>query len=323
VLVLLLHRSGVLTAIPHRPLLAPWYRLVGDGDRLLLEHGQVVVVLEGGAVSSLLPVLLPLLDGTRTADELVDRVGVAARPAVELALDVLARHDLLVEGPPAPEPRAAAHALAAEFALAPALARDRLTTAAVAVVGTSPAAAEVARLLRLAGVADVRRASWRRRVDVAVAVVAPAADEVDRLQPWNALALEHDVVWLPVRPFDGRFAAVGPLVVPRESACYECVLLRRGANLAYGADLADVEAAPVAATADPAVESIAAAVAAHLVLRWVVGRDTSVPGVMHAVETRPRLALADHAVLRVPRCPACSTAGAVAPPLPWHEADAA
>src|SRR5919199_611482 len=128
--------------IPRRPLLAPWYRLVGDGDRLLLEHGQVVVVLEGAAVRTLLPALLPLLDGTRTVDELVDRLGAAAREAIELALATLASH----------------------------------------------------------------------RPDADVAVVAPAGDELDALPTWNRDALRWGARWLPVRPFDGRFAQVGPLV---------------------------------------------------------------------------------------------------------------
>ena len=55
-----------MTAVPALPLLAPWYRVVGDGERLLLEYAQSVVVLEGAAVQSLLPALLPLLDGTRS-----------------------------------------------------------------------------------------------------------------------------------------------------------------------------------------------------------------------------------------------------------------
>src|SRR3954453_15508063 len=101
-------------AIPSRPLLAPWYRLGGDGDRLLLGHAQVVSVLGGAAVSTLLPQLLPRLDGTRTVDDLVDRLGGAARPPIEGALPKLAAHGLLTDGPPASGPaRRSAHALAA------------------------------------------------------------------------------------------------------------------------------------------------------------------------------------------------------------------
>src|SRR5436309_12524717 len=102
-----------------------------------------------------------------------------------------------------------------------------------------------------------------------------------------------------VRPFDGRFAAVGPLVVPSESACYACLQLRRAANSEYGSDLDDVDGAPLAATCDSGVAALVGALAAHLVLRWTVGRDTTLPGVLHAVETRPALAITRHHVLRV------------------------
>ncbi|HEY3184419.1 MAG TPA: TOMM precursor leader peptide-binding protein [Gaiellaceae bacterium] len=310
--------------VPDRPLLSPWYRIVGDGERLILEHAQVAVVLEGAAVRTLLPHLLPLLDGTRTVAELVARLGIAARPAVDLALALLAEHGVLAEGPPAPErARASAHAFAAAFDVSPRVAAERLRAGSVGVVGGGPAAADVARLLHLAGVEHVPHLSWRRGADVDVAVVAPALDEVDGLQPWNSLALERGMTWLPVRPWDGRCAFVGPLVVPGESCCYECTLLRRAANVDWGGDLVDVDSAPVAATADAAVEASVAGIAAHLALRWLVARDTTIPGVVHAVEVRPALALTTHHVLRVPRCPACSPAERVAAPLPWHEAEAA
>ena len=152
--------------IPERPLLPPWYRVVGDGDRLLLEHGQSLVVLEGAAVRTLLPTLLPLLDGTRTLDMLVERLGAAARPAIELALGLLAAHHLLVEGPDAArELRAAAHAVAAAYDLPPAVAAERLGGARIGVVGRSPAGVEIARLLHAAGIGEVVRllmAGWTR-----------------------------------------------------------------------------------------------------------------------------------------------------------------
>jgi bacteriocin biosynthesis cyclodehydratase domain-containing protein len=311
-------------SIPSRPLLTPWYRLVGDGDRLLLEHAQVVVVLEGAAVSTLLPALLPLLDGTRTAPDLVERLGVAARPAVDRALETLAGHGLLVEGPAAPGPvRQAAHALAAAHAVAPAVAAERLAKAKIGFVGGAAAAADVARLLHAAGVGATQRVSWRRGASVDIALVAPAADELDGVLAWNALALRQRIPWVLLRPFDGLMTAIGPLVVPGESCCYHCVLLRRGSNVEYGPDLIEIDATPSAAEADPGVDALSTAVAAHLVLRWVVGADTTLPGVMFAVEPRPLPAITRHPVLRVPRCPACSSSERLAARLPWHEAQAA
>jgi len=311
-------------SVPHRPLLAPWYRLVGDGDRLLLEHGQVVVALEGAAVTTLLPALLPLLDGTRTVDELAERVGVAARPAIDFALETLDAHGLLTDGPVAPpDVLPAAHALAAAHSLSPTAAAERLRSAAAGVVGSGASAAEMTRLLRIAGLGDVRRVSWRRGADVDLTLVAPAEDELDAVPAWNELALRRSSTWLLVRPFDGRLAAVGPIILPHETCCYECLLLRRAANVEYGGDLAEIEAAPVAATADAGLAALTVALAVHLALRWLVARDATLGGVMYAVEPRPGPSVTAHPVLRVPRCPTCSRAGRFAPRLPWHEAQAA
>jgi len=314
----------VTASVPDRPLLAPWYRLVESDGRLLLEHGQSVVVLQGAAVRKLLPHLLRLLDGTRTVDELVDRLGAAARPAIEHALETLALQGLLVEGPDAaPDVRATAHAFAAAYRLTPARVAERLRGAVIGVVGEAIAGAEIARLLLAAGAGQVRRCSWDQGDDeVDLAVVTPAVDEIPLLGSWNHTALGDGTRWLPVRPFDGRLAAVGPLVIPGESCCYECLLLRRAANVEYGEDLARIEAAPLAATADPAFEALVVGVAAHMVLRWIAGHDRTVPGVLYAVEIQPLPTITDHSVLRVPRCPVCSSAERFAPVLPWHAAEA-
>ena len=334
-----------MTQVPRLPLLAPWYRVVGDGERLLLEYGQSLVVLEGAAVRALLPALLPLLDGTRTVDGLVERLGAPVRPAIEAALELLAGRGVVVEGPDAPAAgRASAHAVAAAYGLPPAVAAARLREASVGIVGAGPLGFDLARLLHDAGVGRIRRVGWNgresqtdaraqparpfngadeRRLGVDLAVVVPAPDEHDRLPAWNLAALRSGARWLLLRPYDGRFASVGPIVVPGQTCCYECLLLRRAANSGYSAELAEVEAAPFAAPRDAGVDAFAAALAAHLAVRYVAGSDTTLPGVLHTLETRPALRLEEHAVLRVPRCGACSAAARAAPPLPWHQAVAA
>ena len=315
-------RGRLSAKAPTRPLLAPWYRLVEDGDRLLLEHGRSVVVLEGRAVRALLPTLLPLLDGSRTVDELVTRLGVAARPAVERALDLLGTNGLLVEGPlPAIGAPRSARALAAAHGLAPSVAVERLRRATVGVVGGSPTGEAIARLLRTAGVGGVARTSWDGARAVDLVVAAPTAEEAPSLTEWNAVALERGTRWLGVRPFDGLISTVGPLVVPGESACHVCLLHRLAAHVEYGDELARVESTAPAAGEVAPLEAVSAGVAAQLALGWVIGFDTTIPGVLYVIETRPALSLTANTVLRVPRCPACSIADTLAPPLPWHEAE--
>ena len=312
-----------MTVIPVRPLLAPWYTLVEEDGRLLLEHGQTVVVLEGAAVTAFLPALLPLLDGTRSRDDLVARLGVAARRAVDLALETLSSHGLLVEGPDVSRGmNGAVHALAAAFNVAPGVVTERLGQAVVGVVGSSQVGSEVVGLLRASGVGGVSAEGWNSDAHADLFVVCAGPDERGELDAWNRSANERGARWLLVSPYDGRFAGIGPLVVPGESCCHECVVRRRSSNSEYGEHFRALDAAPLAAKADPAFQALVGALAAHLALRWIGGRDTTLPGVLFAVSARPELSVSLHAVLRVPRCPVCSHSERTAGRLPWHEAEA-
>ena len=302
-------------------MLAPWCRLVGDGDRLLLEHARSVVVLEGRAVRTLLPELLPLLDGSRTRDELGGALGAAARPAIEQAIELLAANGLLVDG--GAETGRGAFAMAAAYGLGPAEAGRRLREARVALVGESRIGRTVARLLRRGGIQSVERPGWDYEAPFDLAVVAPAPAEAGRLESWNAAALERGIRWLGIRPFDGSIATVGPLVVPGESPCHACLLLRLGGHLEYASDFGRIEQTPPAVEPGAPLETIVAGVASHLVLGWFGGQDIRLPGLVHVLESGPPLALSAHPLLRVPRCPACSPAERLAPRIPWHEAAAA
>jgi bacteriocin biosynthesis cyclodehydratase domain-containing protein len=307
--------------IPRYPLLAPWYRLVRDAGRLLLEHGRSVVVMQGSAVEHVLPALLPLLDGTHSVDDIVAKLG--ARRVVEHVLEQLASSGVLVEGPTAAAADEAATSIAAAYALAPAMVVDRLRAARVGVIGSSAAGDAVARALGASGLGGVERLDWDGESPVDLVVVAPAPGEAPKLCEWNLVALSRGIPWLPLRPFDGILSTVGPLIVPGETACYECVLYRLAGHVDYGRDLRRIEGVPPAVRPTAAIESLVAAAAGQVALCWLGGLDLALPGLLHVLETRPLLALGTHPVLRVPRCPACSSVARLAPALPWHDAEAA
>ena len=305
-----------------RPLLAPWYRLVEDGDRLVCEHGRSVVVLEGGAVRTLLPALLPLLDGSRTLDDLASCLGEPARPAIAQALDLLAAHELLVDGPDLPAAPDAVKVVAAASGLALSVVAERLAGATVGIVGAAGPADLLARLLHADGVGEVRPLGWDGG-SVDLAVVAPAPVEAGLVPDWNRHALEQRLPWLLLRPFDGLVVTVGPLVVPGESACHECVQLRLASHVEYGRDLAAIECVSSLAGQSAGLAASSAGLAAQLVVSWLGAHDARLPGLLFVLETQPQISLAAHPVLRVPRCGSCSDEGRFAAPLPWHEAEAA
>lgn len=313
-----------MTGLPALPYLAPWYRLVELPGKIVLEHGQRVVALRGRAVSRLVPALLPLLDGTRTVREIVAILGEPARPAVEHVLEALTQRSLLVEGPPVTpdEPRPFAEAGTLLASLHPGVRRVAdavvaLRGCSVAVAGESSVALETTRLLRSSGVSV--EPSDGPVPDADLTVCAPARDQLCALRSWNERAIDASLPWLQVLPFDGRYAAVGPLYLPGDTCCHECFRLRRRANLEGADDLSLVEDAPATYPAAPAVDALAAAIAAQLALGWLVLDDHYAPAAFYALELVPAISLTVHHVHRVPRCPVCSDVTDAAPPLPWHK----
>jgi len=299
-----------------RPLLAPWLRQATAHGRLVLEYGDEIVVLGGARALALLDGLLPLLDGTRTTTDAADALGASAA-VVGSVVDELRAHGLVVSGPPA-----------AETALFCAgLARDprprdvelRLAAAAVAIVGESAAAPELLRLLEPV-VGSVERIGWGDAPGADVAAVVPAPSELPELEDWNGRVLEHGTPWLQLLPFNGRFAGLGPLFVPGETCCERCYRLRRGAALGEPELLARLDRSPASYPEPQMLTAALAGLAAMLLTRWIATRDAALPGVLFALELDDGLRIDAHRVLRVPRCPACSPASAVAAPLPWGAA---
>jgi bacteriocin biosynthesis cyclodehydratase domain-containing protein len=313
------------TGLPTRPYLKPWYRLAEDGDRLVFEYGQSLVVLEGRAVKRLVPALLPLLDGTRRRDEIVAVLGQEVAPAVDHALRLLAERRLLTDGPPLEDTAAEAASCAlfvaatAHAGIAPAAAAKALVDSSVAVVGESPAGEELARLLRRSGVGSIERRSWDEGPAGPLAVVAPTARELPRLESWNRAALAAGSPWLQLLPHDGRYASVGPLFVPGETCCHRCLGLRRSSNLDFPAEFWTVEQTPAARPSPPSLAAVSAGLTATLALRWLAYADPLVPGRLFALELSPTPAVTAHLVYKVPRCPDCSGLDGCAAPLPWYK----
>ena len=312
-------------ALPALPYLAPWYRLVQLPGKVVLEHGQRIVALEGRAVSRLVPALLPLLDGTRTLDEIVGILGDAARPAVENVLLVLAERSALVDGPPVPddEPRPFAETGTLLASLHPgggavADAVEALHGCSVAIAGQASLGLEIARLLRSSGVAlefaegpvgrrrpdDLRSRSRR-------AAAPPDVERATRSTPRSRGSRFFRSTG--GTPRSGRSTSRATRAATSASGSGGPPISRRARTSRL------VEDAPAAYPTAPAVDALAAAIAVQLALGWLVLGDHYAPAAFYALELVPTIALTVHHVHRVPRCPVCSDLADVAPPLPWHK----
>ena len=319
--------ASLHASLPELPALAPWCRVTDDGRRILVEHGGTVVTFEGRAAASLLPALLPILDGTRTVPQLEAVLGTPAAPAVRNALEQLAANRLLVDGPHRP-PAADLVTAAASFAAAvtrhttQADALEALARASVAVLGTSATADELQTHLARIGVGRVECLPLGAEPEPGWFVVAaPDPDELAGLERLNELMLERRAPWLQALPFDGRVLVVGPVFLPGASACRMCFVLRRAACSGYETDFELVERTTARATAPAPVTGFAASLAALLTLRWLTTCDPALPGRLYVVEPGAVVRLSYDCVLRVPRCGVCG-APERATASPWFEAAA-
>lgn len=304
-----------------RPLLKPWYRLSVDSGRSVLRYAGSALEFEGGAAHQLLPHLLPLLDGTRTVDDVVAELGETVRPAVEHALSLLRANDLLTVAAPADAAagvRRSAELLSATDQRGRTVAELHgcLGDVDVRVLGGAPAGEMAGRLLQASGAGGVWSLEWDERPPSAgLVLAAPRGDELDRLAKWNESALDAGTTWMQVLPFDGRMAAVGPVVVPGQTACHECFRLRRDSTIAPFPDRTTGRYVGA-----PPLDALLASLAGLVVLRWLAAGDVIDAGVLIAVELAPELRCTRHFVYRVPRCPACSPTARRAAALPWSGA---
>ena len=324
--------------LPERPYLAPWYQLAKEDERMLFKSGDSMVVFEGKAVQTLLPALLPLLDGTRTLDEIHECIGEAVAPATAKALKLLQEKRLLTEGPPLsdiPNPTLRTvsflQSLGQERGITAKNVLKSLEEAEVGIVGTGIIAEEITRLLKFSGVESVRRIEWpikgQSYQGVDLVIVAPQGKDLHLLNEWNKLALDTHTPWMQVIPYDGRFGAVGPHYIPQETSCHKCYNLRLAANVDYREELSAWNQAieerrvlPPEYAVPPQIDLIVACVASFHVLSWRATGQTGLLNRFYAVELGHQgLSLTQHHIYRVPRCPECSRLARQGSPLPWYQ----
>lgn len=163
--------------------------------------------------------------------------------------------------------------------------------------------------------ADLAGLDPRRSV---VVVLADDDQPLRRLRAANEACLAAGLTWLPIGAYDGAAMLVGPLTVPRQSACAECLLRRLAANVAYADVFGEVVDAPAAPT-PPALRRWAESVATLLLVHWIATREARLPGRLFALVPE-ELSVRQSVVLRVPRCPTCAGPDFLPAAAPWEVA---
>ncbi|HEX4694652.1 TOMM precursor leader peptide-binding protein [Sphingomonas sp.] len=167
-------------------------------------------------------------------------------------------------------------------------------------------------------------AAWQldpERVDCLVATVEFGAGQlIDR---WNALAVSLSVPFLPIL-LDGAVGTVGPLVVPGETACWNCLISRENAPwlrrpLAISREALEYQ---MAQGHHPSMPAMLADCAAIELTRFFGEIPRPRPGRVITVDFLDN-AMNARRVLRIPRCNVCSEANAFSPIAlsPYREHD--
>lgn len=322
--------------VPLRAL--PVEQIVGT-DALTLKRGCTTVRIDGAYAPEIVSAILELAgDADRTEDELVACFPPEAQESIRSLVGELRARRLLLPADAADDATTESplDVFYWHFGLpderSPSPPRDE----PVAVVGRNGTATRLGALLDEAGFGKIAVvADPDLDDDVANGPLAergPAADALDdRLQAatgrppgivaavsergfgplreWNTLLLERRLPFLPV-VIDDLVAYVGPLVVPHQTACFECFLRRRYSNLEEAEAREPVELRRDGARIvglHPAISAVAAGVAAlelsKFFIPWPSARQAGYLLTFNLLASRARR----HRVLKVPRCPACSS----------------
>ncbi|MEO8888784.1 MAG: TOMM precursor leader peptide-binding protein [Jatrophihabitantaceae bacterium] len=162
---------------------------------------------------------------------------------------------------------------------------------------------------------DLRRIAELDPARSVVVVVASDQHPTQRLREVNAACIARGIVWLPVGAYDGAVIRVGPLMIPGQTACADCLLRRLAANVEYSAEYRDIADAPAAPT-PPALRAWSYSVAALILLRWLANHDVRLPGRLFTL-VPDDLAIRQATVYRVPRCETCAAPDFVTAAAPW------
>ena len=288
---------------------------IADADALTLKRGCTTVRIDGEHAPEIVGAILDLAGGDgRTEDELVESFPPEMQESIRSLVGALRARRLLLPADAVDWDAAAESPLDVfywHFGLpdepSPVPPRDEL----VVVVGRNRTATRLCELLEEAGFQELVVVDEQAALDDRVPAVVAAVSEngFGPLRAWNELALERELPFLPVVVED-LVAYVGPLVVPFETACFECFLRRRYSNLdeAEAREAVELRAGGAQVVGlHPAISAVAAGAAAlelsKFFIPWRGAQQAGYLLTFNLLASRG----GRHRVLKVPRCAACSS----------------
>jgi molybdopterin-synthase adenylyltransferase len=236
-------------------------------DGVLLVRGCTEVKISGEGAAEALQIVLTATAGEgMTREELLGLFGALDRPGVEQLVEILAARRLLVRADafavPPPNGETGQEVFYWEFGERAEAVVGRLDKSRIAILGVNCISGQLARALAQCGFASVTVVDfpllrnqrlfreetlaasewsgppplpldvWEAQIEEErPACLVATADFSGQLllHYWNEWCVEHGCNFLPVL-LDKAIGYVGPLVVPGETACYECLRARENAH---------------------------------------------------------------------------------------------
>ncbi|HEU0015977.1 MAG TPA: nitroreductase family protein [Longimicrobium sp.] len=294
--------------LPVRPRVPPELLVVPFGtDGLILVGGREKELLKGRSARTLVPRVLPFLDGEHTLDQIAARFPDQPAHAVRDVVALLYHRGLLEDGraEAPPESLRPVDAFLGRYNDVTRINRNRgqalrrLADATVIVGGEANLAGELASSLTASGVGSVRVSpggAVDAGCDLVVAVLASGRDHalLEAARGANVLSL---ATWM------GRDAVLlGPLNVPGQSACYACL---RARGLPGGEP-------------DPATASFWAQMTALRAIHLLSRISSSASFESYQVVRLGEDGAATDA-RSLPRTPGCDRCGLAGPPIEEHD----
>lgn len=285
-----------------RPAFKSGYRVgVADADEVILlaEHGSTV--LRG----RLYAVLVPLIDGCRSADELVLACRGTLSPAeVYYGLARLESQGFLVEFPPGlpPGQRAFWEANGCD----PGRAARRLGVATVEVLTPGVDEAVGHALVQALAATGAGSAHPGKPPDLRVVVVDDYLR--DELSPMNRWALDRGQTWMLAKPFGLRLW-IGPIIRPGQTGCWECLAQRLRLNRPFETFpyfRAETSGSSSAGLSLPTALPLALGLVSSEAARFLAGSAKALDGEMLSFDLITR-EVEHHRLTRRPQCPACGS----------------
>jgi bacteriocin biosynthesis cyclodehydratase domain-containing protein len=319
--------------------LAPWIEASRNDHMIVFQHGHRFVVYLGRGAADTIETVLAVIQQSEGFEAALSNFSKESQPAVKAIVRKLRGYGILQDF----SQRNTSLAMAAKEIVGGEMSCEDIATKehemklVVISNGTVP---DVARLLAQEnGLHNIR---WIENVaedqipDIldgedkgSLILYSPTAHNDSLGAAINRWALSRERAWMQILPYNGGEAVIGPLFIPRQTACYECFRLRRRAASAHGKEQRVMDDGDAIAFANqgtgswnsPAQSGIIWSMFFQLLSIEMLDLHalpmTPLRGQAHTVSfDESSVAVDHHRVFTVPRCPACR-APSLPLPQPW------